>query len=134
MLTYSVEHDPPTFPLQRATAVFMGWFMGRKWKNNNKSYIPNGLNYCVVFIVYTKLTNVAAGRINTTWRAAGWRSMLYVFRNLSSNRRHFRQMYYSAVEGRNLIYFVFPYRIYYLYKQSRNLVCIRISHESRVKL
>jgi len=31
---------------------------------------PNRLNYCVAFTVDTHFTNVAAGRVNITWRAA----------------------------------------------------------------
>jgi hypothetical protein len=37
------------------------WFVGRTWKNNI-SGIPDCLNYCVIFIVYTKFTNMTADR------------------------------------------------------------------------
>jgi hypothetical protein len=33
--------------------------------------VPNCLNYCEIFVVYTQFTNVAVGR-NTPWRAACW--------------------------------------------------------------
>ena len=52
----------PNLLWQRATPAILGWFAGRKWKNNSKG-IPNCLNHCVIFIVHTRFTNVAAGRI-----------------------------------------------------------------------
>jgi hypothetical protein len=41
--------------------MVLGWFADRTWKNNR--VIPNRLNYCVIFITYIQLTNLAAGCI-----------------------------------------------------------------------
>jgi len=38
--------------------------------------LPDRLNYCVIFIVYTQCINVC-GPYNTTWQASCWRSMHY---------------------------------------------------------
>ena len=54
----SLRHESPTFVLQRATPVIVGWFAGRTW---GKSVTPNRLNYCVMCIVCTEFTHVAAG-------------------------------------------------------------------------
>ena len=40
------------------------------------SSIPNCLNYCGDFIVYTQFTNVAARRIVRTWWAVVWTAIL----------------------------------------------------------
>jgi hypothetical protein len=44
--------------------------------------IPNHLNYCVIFTVYTKFTNLSSGNINTNWQAVGSRPMHYTLMNV----------------------------------------------------
>ena len=39
--------------------------------------ISNHLNYSVMFTVYTQLTNLSSGNINTNWQPVGWRPMHY---------------------------------------------------------
>jgi len=34
-----------------ATSVTANWFAGRPWRDNDKCYIPNRLNVCVIFRV-----------------------------------------------------------------------------------
>jgi len=47
------------FFMAKGHTLMVGWFAGRTWKKK-----PNGLTYCVIFIVYeyTQFTNVAADR------------------------------------------------------------------------
>lgn len=40
----------------------MGCFVGRTWKIKIDG-VPNGLNYCVTFMVYTTFANMAAVRM-----------------------------------------------------------------------
>ena len=54
-----------TFHDKGATLVIVGWFAGAKEKIII-SGTPNRLNYFVIFIVYTQLTNKAAARIIQT--------------------------------------------------------------------
>ena len=48
------------FYMAKGHTLTVGLFADRTWKKN--SNLPNGLKYCVIFIVYTQFTNVAAGR------------------------------------------------------------------------
>ena len=59
--------------------------MGHMFKNND-SCISNRQNFCVIFVVYTQFTNVAAGRIITTWRAAARKPTLQIIATGKSQR------------------------------------------------
>ena len=44
--------------MAKGYTLMVDWFADRTWGGSN---LPNGLKYCVIFIVYTQFTNVAAG-------------------------------------------------------------------------
>jgi len=48
--------------------------------------IPNNLNYCVMFTVYTQFTNLSSGSINTNWQAVGLRLMRYTAMNVQYSK------------------------------------------------
>jgi hypothetical protein len=58
----NINHGSPNFLWQRATSAIAGWFAGQTGQIA-VSGVPNRQNYCVIFIVYTYFTNVAAGWI-----------------------------------------------------------------------
>jgi hypothetical protein len=59
------DHGSPNFLWQRATYVIVDWYAICTWKITLNG-IPNRLNYCVIFILYTSFTNVVAGSIIET--------------------------------------------------------------------
>jgi hypothetical protein len=76
-LMYVLHHGPPTVSWQRAALQATGGKI-------TVSDVPNRLNYCVVFMVYTEFTNVAVGCIiqhgGPMWpMCLCWIPMFYVF-------------------------------------------------------
>jgi hypothetical protein len=55
---------------QRATTSIVGWSAGRTCESHN-SGMHNVLNYCVIFIVYMKFINVAAGHVLDSLELSG---------------------------------------------------------------
>jgi len=48
--------------------------------------IPNHINYCVMFTLYTQFTNLSSGSINTYWQAVGSRLMCYIAMNVQYSK------------------------------------------------